>query len=215
MNRQDPTFSMRIQRALEARARTIPEDVDLWPRLQQVIDGCDRVGTGKSVLLRSGRRIILVAAVCAALFASSVAAAAASSPSFRHFLQQTVLGIPAGHSGATIDSNGQPLQIQPTPTFALFYPKSQPEGLTIRGIGQLNPRYGVGGFGSRYDCPPPPAACPPGFTVFIPPHPAVGLPSLLTPFQGTPTDVVGSEVTGSHPISGLSRSLSGTRPRLR
>lgn len=148
MNQQQSTFSRRIRQALEARARSgVPEHVDLWPRLQRTFADHNGVSPGEISVLRSGRRIIFVAAVCIALLTSGVAAAAAS-PSLRHFVQETVFGIPAGHAGAGTDAHGQPFQIQPLPPFALLYPTSQTEGLWIRGIGQLHPRYGADGFGT-------------------------------------------------------------------
>jgi hypothetical protein len=205
MNRHDLMMSTRIRQALEARARRgIPDGVDLWPRLQGAAIAQNLVGTGGRLTLGSARRIILVVATCAALLTSGLAVAAAASPSLRHFLQKTLFAIPAGSAGAGIDAHGQPLQIQPLPPFPLFYPAWQPTGLLIRGVGQLHPSSGAEGFGWRYDCPAPPAACPPGITVFIPPHPAIGLPSLLTPFQGTVTDVVWF---GSHAIPPDRRSI--------
>jgi hypothetical protein len=198
MNQRDAMLSRSIRRSLDARARSgVPEETDLWPRVQRAYTAEMRVcGSGRAVL-RSGRRLIYAVAVCAVLVTSGAAIAAAASPSLRHFLQETVLPIPVGHAGAGLDVHGQPLQIQPLPSFTVFYPASQPDGLLIRGVGQFHPRYGADGFGWRYDCPTPPAPCPPGITVFTPAHPAVGLPSLLAPFAGKQTDVVWF---GSHGI---------------
>ncbi|MGI8552802.1 MAG: hypothetical protein ACR2PL_18745 [Dehalococcoidia bacterium] len=198
MNRQELLMSGRIRHALDARARRgIPDSIDLWPRLEQAALAQRRTGTGERAEMRSGRRVIVVLVACVALLTTGVAAAAAASPPLRHFLQETVTGIPAGHAGWSMDTHGQPVQIQPLPPFTLFYPQSQPAGLLIRGIGQLHPRYGADGFGSGYQCPAPPAPCPPGIAVFIPPHPAVRLPTLLTPFHSTATNVVWF---GSHGI---------------
>jgi hypothetical protein len=194
MNRPDTLFDARIRHALEVRARGgIPEHVDLWPRLRQAAAARDGEVTGERRNLRSGRRIILVVAACMALLMGSVAIAAAASPSLRHLLQQTGIVIAPFQEGESMDAHGRPLAIRPLPRFTLFYPQSQPAGLTFHEIGQLFPPRHGRGYGEWPASCLVPSRCPDVSRAFsAPPHTGrpVGIPSLLAPFWRTSTRLV-------------------------
>lgn len=193
MNLSQHDLDTQLREALIARAhRAFPEGAGLWPRLQHelLVLGAP---TDQPLRHWSWRHIVLLAAACLALLTGT---ALAASPSLRHLLQGGIPGIPAGHSGGGYSHQGVPF-LQPLPAFRVYYPTELPRDLPVRGIGQLNPRYGHDGWGLGYDCPRPPARCPRAGDVFVAPHPTAGLPSLLIPFARTNTDVVWF---GSHSI---------------
>jgi hypothetical protein len=193
MHRLNADLDTQIRHALTAHGRTgIPEDVDLWPRLERL--AVDRHGAGAEArrLRRSPRRILVVAALCLAVLTGGVAVATAASPALRHFLQEAVPGLPPGIKlGESMDAQGRPLVVRPLPPFMLYYPHSRPAGLTYHDIGQLIPRgHGVetaesGGGGPAGACVRQPARCAAASQSYIAP-PQAGVPpdtpSLLVPF---------------------------------
>ena len=198
MSQENTAFAIAVREALEGHARGgISDRVDLWPRLQQRAINQRYREHRQQGSIGLTRRLFLVMAIGLTVSLGGVSVAAAASPALRALLHDTLPFIPSGQSSITMDVNGRPIQLQPSPPFHVFYPSSVPAALYVFGTGQMlgTGQDGLDSLGGGATCPANIHICPSLknvhlLTLFVPPDGSSGLPTLLTPFQGHEVRVV-------------------------